>query len=74
MSDGGLHGHSVIKARFPVLLSVRHGGDDFRHGPRKQVCLGAAAVGLAVDGVQVLGDADAAAIHQELRQEMALRS
>lgn len=74
VSDGGLHGHSLIKARFPILLSVWHGGEGFRHGPRNKVWLGAAAVGLTVDGVQVLGDADAATIHQELRQEMALRS
>lgn len=38
------------------------------------MCLGAEAIGLAVDVVQVLGDADAAAIHQELRQEVALCS
>lgn len=37
------------------------------------MCLGLAqAVGLAVDAVEALGDADAAAIQQELRQEVAL--
>lgn len=74
VSDGGFHGHSVLKAKFPVLPSVGHGRAGFRDWPGNQVCLGTEAVGLAVDAVHVLGDADAAAIHQELRQEVALRS
>lgn len=70
VSDGGLHGHGVLKAKVPVLPSVGRGRAGLRRRPRGQVGLGAEAVGVAVDAVEVLGDA--AAIHQELRQEVAL--
>lgn len=72
VSDGGLHGHSVLEARVPVELSVWHGQRGLRHRPGGRADIGGGAVGLAVDAVQVLGDADAASIHQELRQEAAL--
>lgn len=72
MSDSGLRSNSVLKAKFPVVLSVGQGQAGFRHWPRNQVYLGPEAVGLAVDAVQVLREAEAAAIHQELRQEVAL--
>lgn len=72
MSDGGLQGHRVLKTKFPVLPSVGHGRAGFRHWLKEQVCLVAEAVGLAMDAVQVLRDADAASIHQELRQKVAL--
>lgn len=72
MPDSGPHGHSVLEVKLPVRPSVGHGRAGFRHRPRKQVRLGAEAVGLAVDAVQVLRDADAATIHQQRRQEVAL--
>lgn len=70
--DGGLHGHSVLEAKLPVRRRVGHERAGSRHRLREQVCLGAEAVGLAVDAVQMLREADAAGIHQELRQEVAL--
>lgn len=73
VSDSGLHAHAIFKAKLPVLLSVRHGHHGLGHWPRDHERL-AAAVGLAVDAVQVLGDADATTVHQELRRQVALRS
>lgn len=75
MSDSSLcgAGASVLEGTVSVRLSVGwrgHGVDGWRGD---QVDRPGVAVGLGVDAVQVLGDADASTVQQELRQEVALR-
>lgn len=74
--DGGLgsRGASVLKGSVPVLLDVGHGGNGVDQWLRGRPDRPAAAVRLAVDAVQVLGNVDASSVQQELGQEVALSS
>lgn len=80
MPDGGLGGRgaSVLKGSVPVLLAVGHGGNGVDQWLRgrlgRPAAAAAAAVRLAVDAVQVLGNVDASSVQQEPGQEVTLSS
>lgn len=75
--DGGFgsRGASFLKGSVPVLLAVGHGGNGVDQWLRGRLGRpAAAAVRLAVDAVQVLGNVDASSVQQELGQEVTLSS
>lgn len=74
--DGGLssRGASVLEGSVPVLLAVGHGGNGVDQWLQGRLSRPAAAVGLAVDAVQVLGNVDSSSVQQELGQEVTLSS
>lgn len=72
MSDRSLRGVSVLQGAISVLLGVGCLGIGVDHLRREQVGCPAVAVRLGVDAVQVLGDAEASTVQQELGQEVTL--
>lgn len=65
---------SVLKGMISLLLSVGRRGNGVDRWRRDQVGRPVVTISLGVDAVQVLGNADASTIQQELRQEVALCS
>ena len=72
MSDRSLCSVSVLQGALSVLLGVGCQGIGANHLRLEQVGCPAVAVYLGVDAVQVLGNADASTVQQELGQEVAL--